>query len=154
MGKEGKICRSECPSARALELIGDRWSLLLIRESVFMGRREYGDFLKMMEGISTNVLADRLGRLVNAGIFTKHPHPTNKRKAYFEITQKGFELLPVLMELSKWGEKYIEDSVAPPEIQGRFNRDRAEFMVVWKENVQQRTAEYLEDAIIPRDAKP
>ncbi len=59
MSKEGKICRSECPSARALELIGDRWSLLLIRESVFMGRREYGDFLKMMEGISTNVLADR-----------------------------------------------------------------------------------------------
>ena len=146
MSKEGKICRSECPSARALELLGDRWSLLLIRESVFMGRREYGDFLQMMEGISTNVLADRLEKLVRGGIFTKHPHPTNKRKSYFEITDKGFELLPVLMELSKWGEKHIEESVAPPDIQGGFNRDRTEFMVTWRENVRQRNHAYLQEA--------
>ncbi len=115
-----------------------------------MGRREYGDFFQMMEGISTNVLANRLDWLVKTGIFKKHAHPTNQKKSYYEITNKGFDLLPVLMELSRWGKKYIEESEAPQEIQGPYNKDPKSFKRHWKKQMRERSRDYLREAAMEK----
>ena len=146
MGKEGKIGRSSCATASALELVGDRWSLLLIRSYIFVGNREYSDFLEMPEGISTNILANRLTWLTEVGILTKNDHPTNKKKFYYDITDKGFDLILVVMELARWGWTHLPETWAPPEVKASFLRDRDAFVLEWKALVQSETEKYLREA--------
>lgn len=93
--------RSPCPVACALDLLGDRWTLLVIRD-LFLGRSRFKDFTASPEGIPTNILTDRLERLVNQGVVNKVPVPGGKRYAY-KLTEKGRALGPVLIALKDWG---------------------------------------------------
>ncbi|MGJ8670848.1 MAG: winged helix-turn-helix transcriptional regulator, partial [Oceanococcus sp.] len=120
--------------------------LLLIREFVFMGRREYGEFLQMMEGISTNILASRLKWLVDTGIFIKHQHPANRRKYYYEITSKGFDLVPVFMELGAWGLRHLPGTAMPDDIRSLYLHDRQKFMSHCRSTVEQKSKAYLQAA--------
>jgi DNA-binding HxlR family transcriptional regulator len=98
--------RSDCPIAFSLEVVGDSWTLLIIRDIVFAGKRTFGEFLASDERIARNILANRLSRLEELGLLTKKPHPTDGRKDLYELTDAGLDFIPVLLELSAWGAKH------------------------------------------------
>ncbi len=108
MKESSNSLRSNCPVNFGLENFGDKWSLLIIRDIIFWGKKTYGDFLKSDEGISTNILAARLVSLEKEGILTKTPHPTDKRTDVYTLTEKGFELIPLLVEIVAWSGKLAE----------------------------------------------
>lgn len=96
--------RSGCPINLAIELIGDRWTLLILRDIVFANRRHFRELLRGSdEGITSSVLADRLDRLVDAGILTRADDPTHKQKAVYSLTSSGIDLVPVLAAIGNWG---------------------------------------------------
>lgn len=100
--------RSGCAINLTLEVIGDKWSLLIIRDMMFGNRRHYRDLLtKSNEGISSNILADRLKTLLEQGIITRKDDPSHKQKGIYSLTEKGIELLPILAQMSAWGVKYL-----------------------------------------------
>lgn len=99
--------RSECPISCSLDIWGDKWSLLIVRDLMFSKQCTYGDFLKSDEKIATNILASRLQTLEENGIITKSDHPDSKAKVLYKLSQKGIELLPVMIEINLWAEKYF-----------------------------------------------
>lgn len=100
--------RSGCPINLTLEVVGDKWSLLIIRDMIFGSRRHFRELLtKSEEGIASNILADRLKTLVEQGIITKADDPSHKQKSIYSLTEQGIELLPVLAQMSVWGRKYL-----------------------------------------------
>ena len=101
--------RSRCPVNFALETFGDMWSLLIIRDIIRYKKGTYGEFLASDEKISTNILADRLSRLVQVGILKKIPDQNDKRKDIYKLTQKGIDLYPMMLEIILWGVKYGTD---------------------------------------------
>jgi DNA-binding HxlR family transcriptional regulator len=98
--------RSECPISTALDIFGDKWSLLIVRDMMFKAKSTYGDFLDSEEGIATNILASRLFQLECGGIISKHQHPESKAKFLYKLTEKGIDLVPLLIEIICWSEKY------------------------------------------------
>lgn len=98
--------RSHCPINFVLETFGDKWTLLIIRDLMFKGKRYYGDFLASDEKISTNILANRLQRLESNGVIEKRQDPDNHAKFIYSLTQKGKYLLPVMLEITIWSGKY------------------------------------------------
>jgi DNA-binding HxlR family transcriptional regulator len=98
--------RSGCPINLGLEVFGDRWTLLVVRDLMFGGKRHYREFLHSDEGISSNILADRLNMLVEQGIVTRTGDPTHKQKAIYSLTETGIALLPVLVQMGIWGSKH------------------------------------------------
>jgi len=118
-----KATRSSCPINIALELFGDKWTLLIVRDMMFRQLQAYGDFLNSPEGISTNILADRLKQLESNGLIRKYPDPGDGKKYIYLLTEKGEELMPVLIEMIRWGMKYSEDSAMPVEIRKRLETD-------------------------------
>lgn len=106
MKKRKTDFRSSCPISTALDIFGDKWSLLILRDLLFKGKNTYGDFLSSDEGISTNILADRLLLLETNDIITKHAHPDSKAKVLYHVTEKGLDLIPLLVEIIEWSEKY------------------------------------------------
>jgi DNA-binding HxlR family transcriptional regulator len=103
MSKKRKPARrSECPLNASVEMLGDRWSLLIIRDMMLRGFRSYKEFLQCYEGIATNILADRLRRLMANGIITAEPDPADGRKLCYFLTAKGIDLAPVLTEMVLW----------------------------------------------------
>ncbi len=94
--------RSECPLNASVEMLGDRWSLLIIRDMMLRGSRTYKEFLDCYEGIATNILADRLRKLVAHGIITTERDPADGRKLIYLLTEKGIDLAPVLTEMVLW----------------------------------------------------
>ncbi|HEY6026796.1 MAG TPA: helix-turn-helix domain-containing protein [Pseudolabrys sp.] len=100
--------RSGCPINLTLEVIGDRWSLLVIRDIIFGNRRHFRELLtRSEEGISSNILADRLKTLMEQGILTRTDDPTHKQKGIYSLTEKGIELVPVIAQMAFWGRKYL-----------------------------------------------
>src|SRR5271157_4370544 len=100
--------RSECVINLTVEIFGDQWSLLVIRDIIFMNRRHFRELLtKSVEGIASNILADRLQRLVDQGIVVRSQDASHKQKAIYSLTEKGIGLLPLLMEMVTWGQKYL-----------------------------------------------
>lgn len=98
--------RSGCPISLTLELLGDRWTLLIIRDLVFAGKRHFREFLQSDEGISSRTLAERLRTLVDEGILTRSDDPTHGLKAIYRLTDAGIDLLPVLATVGAWGSKH------------------------------------------------
>jgi DNA-binding HxlR family transcriptional regulator len=94
--------RSECPLNASVEMLGDRWSLLIIRDMMLRNFRTYKEFLENYEGIATNILADRLRKLVAYGIIIAKPDPSDGRKLIYSLTEKGIDLAPVLTEMVLW----------------------------------------------------
>lgn len=106
--------RSCCPIASALDILGDRWTLIILR-MIFAGRRRYGDLMAMPEGISTNILADRLAMLVDRGLLTKVAYQQRPARYEYRLTGKGADLLPVLQALGHWAGRHIPDRWAMPD---------------------------------------
>jgi DNA-binding HxlR family transcriptional regulator len=115
MNKSNK--RSDCPISCSLDIWGDKWSLLIIRDLMFNKKCTYGDFLKSEEGIATNILAARLKSLEENEIIEKLDHPESKAKVLYQLTHKGIELFPILVEIHLWSEKYF---TIPPDIKARI----------------------------------
>ncbi len=100
--KAGAKRRSECPLNASVEMLGDRWSLLIIRDMMLEGARTYNEFLECYEGIATNILADRLRKLVANGIIIAKPDRSDRRKWIYRLTAKGIDLAPILTEMVLW----------------------------------------------------
>jgi len=101
-GKPAPKRRSGCPLNASVEMLGDRWSLLILRDMMLRGFRSYKQFLESYEGIATNILADRLRRLETYGIITTAPDPSDGRKLIYSLTRTGIDLAPVLTEMVLW----------------------------------------------------
>jgi DNA-binding HxlR family transcriptional regulator len=115
--------RSYCPVTFALDRFGDKWSLLIVRDLMFSGKETYGEFLESSEGIATNVLADRLKRMESEGIVQKSRDPENRRRLIYRLTDKGLDLVPVLLEMIRWSGTYDSDTGAPKELLQRLEDD-------------------------------
>jgi len=102
--------RSYCPINLSLEIFGDSWTLLILRDLMFGGKRHFRELLQSDEQISTNILADRLKLLVERGLLTKTDDPTHKQKAVYSLTEKGIALLPVIVQIGAWGSRYVPES--------------------------------------------
>ena len=101
------IQRSGCPINLTLEMLGDRWSLIVIRDVMFGNRRHYRDLLnRSEERIASNILADRLKRLVSAGLLSRREDPTHKQKAIYSLTEPAIELAPLLAHMGAWGRRH------------------------------------------------
>jgi DNA-binding HxlR family transcriptional regulator len=99
--------RSGCPINLTLEVLGDKWSLLILRDMMFGNRRHFRELLRSEEGISTNILADRLKLLLEEGMITKADDPSHKQKSIYSLTDKAIDLLPVLAMIGDWGTRHL-----------------------------------------------
>ena len=116
--------KSDCPINFGLEIFGDKWTFLIVRDLMFKGKQYYGEFLQMEEGIATNILGDRLSMLEEWGIISKTPDTAHKSKFICKLTQKGIDLLPVLVEIIMWSAKYDVDSAVEIKFVRRVKRDK------------------------------
>lgn len=116
--------RSMCPIATALDVFGDRWTLLVLRDMVFYDRRYFRDFLESPEGIATNILSDRLDRLEGRGLIEKRPDPGDGRRSVYSLTDEGLSVIPVLLELRVWGALRDPDTWIGPDYIAEFQADR------------------------------
>ena len=124
--------RSGCPISISLEIFGDRWSLLIVRDLMLKGLQSFREFAAAGEGIATNILTDRLERLESAGIIRRAADPTDRRRVIYRLTRKGMELAPVLVEMILWAARH-EETDAPPETL-RAMKNRPEFIDgLWKD---------------------
>jgi DNA-binding HxlR family transcriptional regulator len=130
--------RSGCPISIALELLGDAWSLLIVRDLMFKDRRTFNDFLTGGEGIASNILADRLRKLEDAGILEKHRDASDARRFVYRLSAKGIDLAPTLVELVVWSARH-ETTDAPPSVVREMRSDRETFIAAvrraWRQSV-------------------
>ncbi|HVB99631.1 MAG TPA: helix-turn-helix domain-containing protein [Candidatus Dormibacteraeota bacterium] len=128
--------RSGCPVSISLEIFGDRWSLLVIRDLMVRGYRTFKQFEASGEGIATNILADRLRKLAEAGIIASEAEKKDRRRVSYRLTKKGIDLAPVLFELLVWGARH-ERTGAPCEMIEEMAKNReavlAEVRRRWRE---------------------
>jgi DNA-binding HxlR family transcriptional regulator len=120
--------RSDCPISCSLDIWGDKWSLLIIRDLMFAKECTYGDFLKSPEGIATNILASRLQVLEENKIIEKLDHPDSKAKVLYRLTRKGIDLLPIMVEINLWAEKYFSIPEDSKEILKEVKKDKIGFI--------------------------
>lgn len=128
--------RSNCPLSGSLDIFGDKWSLLIIRDLVFGNKCTYNDFLRSEEGIATNILASRLKGLEENGVIEKSKHPDSKAKNLYRLTQKGIDLLPIIVEIYIWSDMYL---IVPAEIKNTINeakKNKIEFLKQLTENLK------------------
>jgi len=102
--------RSYCPINLSLEIFGDSWTLLVLRDMMFGGKRHFRELLQSDERISSNILAARLAGLVETGLLTKSDDPTHKQKAIYSLTEKAITLLPIIVQIGAWGSRWVPDA--------------------------------------------
>ncbi len=137
--------RSGCPLNASVEMLGDRWSLLIIRDMMLRGFRTYKEFLGSYEGIATNILADRLRRLKAHGIITTQRDPADGRKRIYSLSAKGIDLAPVLTEMVLWAAAHEE--TANPSLVRLMQKDKEQFL----SGIRQRWAEEFQRLILERN---
>jgi DNA-binding HxlR family transcriptional regulator len=118
--------RSGCPLNKSVEMLGDRWSLLIIRDMMLRGVKTYKEFMNCYEGIASNILADRLHKLVGYGIIRADPDPSDGRKITYRLTQKGIDLAPVLTEMVLWAAAH--EGTGNRALVNQMKRDKEEFL--------------------------
>jgi len=138
-----QLRRSNCPINFGLEAFGDTWSLLIIRDIVYFGKKTYGDFLRSDERIATNILANRLAQLERHGILVKTPHPIDRRKEVYTLTEKGIDLIPILVEMANWGAKYDPDTGAPQEWIALVNSDKENMIRLIQDTVREGSSVFV-----------
>ena len=116
--------RSDCPISCSLDVFGDRWSLLIIRDVMLRGKLSYSEFLGSEEKIASNILVSRLANLEEEEILLKEISPANKSKFIYSLTQKGADLLPIVIEIMDWGAKYNKNCPRK-ELGQRIKKDKA-----------------------------
>lgn len=119
-----KSLRSHCPVNFALESFGDTWSLLILRDIVFWGKHSFKEFQESKEGIATNILADRLSKLVSSGILAKSADTVDGRRSIYNLSEKGLDLIPMLCEMSAWSTMYDSQTTAPREFVEKIRENR------------------------------
>lgn len=127
--------RSGCPLNASVEMLGDRWSLLIIRDMMLKGARTYKEFLECYEGIATNILADRLRKLMAEGIIAAEADPSDGRKRIYVLTGKGIDLAPVLTEMVLWAAAH--EDAGNPALVRQMRADKEKFLA----EVRQRWAD-------------
>ncbi len=120
--------RSDCPVSCSLDIWGDKWSLLIVRDLMLAKQCTYGDFLKSDEKIATNILASRLLTLEENEIITKSDHPDSKAKVLYKLTQKGIDLLPLMIEINLWADKYYDLPADRKVILKEVKKDKENFI--------------------------
>jgi DNA-binding HxlR family transcriptional regulator len=129
--------RSGCPLNASVEILGDRWSLLIIRDMMLRGFRGYKQFLESYEHIATNILAHRLKKLESYGIIATKENPLDGRKLIYTLTQKGMDLAPILTEMVLWAAAH--EDTQNPELIRQIKKDKQKFMAAvrqkWTENL-------------------
>lgn len=122
--------RSTCPISSALDIVGDKWSLLILRDIMFSGKKTFGEFASSPEGIATNILSDRLRNLEKSGIITKSKLPDNKKTNVYSLTEKGITFLPLLVEVILWSNKNLQEHIteSTKELAGRINKSKDNFV--------------------------
>ena len=124
--KNSELCnRSKCPVSCVLDLLGDKWTLLLVRD-LLLGKATFTEFQQSPEGIPTNILAERLKRLLAAGIIEKLPYQERPVRYRYQITRKGSDLYPVLSAMIDWGNRYVEGTISRAEIEAMVAAGRAD----------------------------
>jgi DNA-binding HxlR family transcriptional regulator len=136
-GRHRKKRRSSCPVSISLDVIGDRWSLLIVRDLMVRGYRTFKDFQGSGEGIATNILADRLQGLQASGIITAEGEEADGRKVNYRLTKKGIDLAPVLLELLIWGARH-EETGAPCGIIAQMAQNRAAVLAEVRQRWEER----------------
>jgi DNA-binding HxlR family transcriptional regulator len=144
-GSKG-VRRSACPLNATLEIFGDAWSLLIVRDLLFMGRTAFKELLEGGEGIATNILAARLQRLEAHGIIERQPDASDARKTIYRLTPKGLDLAPVLVELILWAARH-EQTDAPQAVVRRMTTHREQFIDELRRCWAERTPPSLAGAI-------
>lgn len=129
--------KSHCPVNFALENFGDGWSLLIVRDIIFWGKRTYREFLESEERIATNVLATRLSHLEQKGIISKRPHETDKRKEIYSLTEKGLDLIPIVIEMSGWSARHDSKTEAPRKLVEAMSKNREKMLGQIRDVVRQ-----------------
>ncbi len=122
--------RSTCPISSALDIIGDKWSLLIIRDMMFSGKKTYTEFVNSSERISTDILSNRLSKLTELELIAKGKMNGNKKTNIYSLTQKGKELLPILLEIAQWSDHNLNDHLkdgAKPFVD-KFKSNKGEFV--------------------------
>lgn len=119
--------RSGCPLGVSLDVVGDRWSLLIVRDMMVRGYRTFKEFQSSGEGIASNILADRLQKLEAAGVLDTEKDPGDGRRVHYRLTEKGIDLAPVLLEIVVWGARH-EKTWAPPRLLEQMTKHREEFL--------------------------
>jgi DNA-binding HxlR family transcriptional regulator len=128
--------KSHCAINYSLETFGDSWSLLIVRDIVYFGKKTFGEFLESEEGISSNILASRLLTLERNGILVKKPHDVDKRKEVYFLTDKGLDLIPILIELAAWGAHHDPETKALQSWIDAVNGDREKIIKLIRKTVQ------------------
>jgi DNA-binding HxlR family transcriptional regulator len=123
-----QISRSSCPISCALDILGDKWTLLVVRDLIFFRKRYFGDFQNSPEKIATNILSDRLKKLEECHLLLRRRDPANARKVIYMPTEKCLDLVPAIMELIRWGAKHAPGSDAHENLVQRFEQDPVEFV--------------------------
>jgi len=130
--------RSHCPISFALDIFGDKWTLLIVRDIVYAGKRTHGEFLKSDEHIATNILADRLAKLECQGIIIKTPDPTDKRREIFSLTERGLALVPLLLDLQSWSNLFGPENISRSlALEAALQKDRTKVVTQITETVRQ-----------------
>ncbi|MCD2423814.1 helix-turn-helix transcriptional regulator [Niabella pedocola] len=128
--------RSDCPISCSLDIFGDKWSLLIIRDVMLRGKCSYSEFLKSEEKIATNILSNRLALLEAAQILSKETAPDNRSKFIYHLTQKGADLLPIIIELMDWGARY-HDHCPRRELGKKIKKNKAAVIDEYKQRLKE-----------------
>ena len=121
--------RSPCPIAHVLDIVGDRWTLLVIRDIALFGKRAFGEMSASSEGIAPNTLSDRLGRLVDAGLITKEDVPGGPGRQYrYGLTKRGADLIPLLLDMIEWSATHDPDTQVTSAFKKDLKRNRAKMI--------------------------
>jgi DNA-binding HxlR family transcriptional regulator len=134
------IYRSNDPLSLALEVVGDKWTLLIIRDIIMKGKNTYNEFLASEEKIATNVLATRLSKLEEAGIIRSGRHPDSKAKIFYTLTEKGVDLLPAIAELMLWAELYLPVSAESKVYLKELRKNKEKFITQVQTQLRKKAA--------------
>jgi DNA-binding HxlR family transcriptional regulator len=138
MREKAPACRSHCPISFALDFVGDKWTLLVLRDLILARKRHFQDFLESPEGIASNILASRLKLLERTGFVTRAADPGHGRRVIYAPTGKALDLLPAMVELVRWGAKYDARTDAPAQLMKGIARDRDGFVASVRAQHKQR----------------
>ncbi|HKX73146.1 MAG TPA: helix-turn-helix domain-containing protein [Candidatus Saccharimonadales bacterium] len=132
--------KSQCPINFTVEVFGDPWSLLIVREIASFGALTFGHFLQINELISTSVFADRLEHLQHRGIITKRQHATDKRKTEYALTPLALDALPILYEVAAWGSRNSSEPAAPESWFAALELDKQTVLAAWRKSLESGSA--------------
>ena len=128
MDKQDQIYRSSCPISCGLDVLGDKWTLLFLRDIIFMRMRYFREFLISPEKMASNTHSDRLRKLEAAGMVLRQPDPDNGCRIIYAVTEKGLDLIPAILELLRWGAKHEVENTRHDELVRQFDLNPHKFV--------------------------